>query len=103
MLGMAPALPHIKAGKLKGIAVTGRTRSGALPEVPTVAESGVPGFETGQWQGIVAPAGTQKSAIGAVSAAPSVPQLHAAGVLPRAGRCGRPRLPAGVVRGHGGG
>jgi tripartite-type tricarboxylate transporter receptor subunit TctC len=63
MLGMAPALPHVKAGKLKAIAVTGRNRSGALPETPTVAESGVPGFETGQWQGIVAPAGTPPAVI----------------------------------------
>lgn len=58
MLGMAPALPHIKSGKLNAIAVTGRSRSVAMPQVPTVAESGLTGFETGQWQGIVAPAGT---------------------------------------------
>jgi tripartite-type tricarboxylate transporter receptor subunit TctC len=58
MLGMAPALPHIKAGTLKALAVTGATRAKVLPDVPTVAESGIAGFETGQWQGIVAPAGT---------------------------------------------
>ena len=63
MLGMAPALPHIKAGKLKALAVTGATRSKVLPDVPTVAESGFPGFETGQWQGIVAPAGTPQVVI----------------------------------------
>ena len=61
MLGMAPALPHIKSGKLIAIAVTGRSRSVALPQVPTVAESGLGGFETGQWQGIVVPAGTPAS------------------------------------------
>lgn len=61
MLGMAPALPHIKSGKLIAIAVTGRSRSVALPQVPTVAESGLSGFETGQWQGIVVPAGTPAS------------------------------------------
>lgn len=58
MLGMAPALPHIKSGKLIAIAVTGRSRSVALPQIPTVAESGLAGFETGQWQGVVVPAGT---------------------------------------------
>ena len=63
MLGMAPALPHIKAGKLKAIAVTGRDRAPALPEVPTIAESGFPGFEVAQWQGLVAPAGTPPAVI----------------------------------------
>ena len=58
MLGIAPALPHIKSGKLIALATTGRTRSLTLPDVATVAESGVPGFETGQWQGILLPAGT---------------------------------------------
>ena len=57
MLGMAPALPHIKAGKLKALVVTARERSKLLPEVPTVNESGIPGFEMAQWQGLVAPAG----------------------------------------------
>ena len=63
ILGMAPALPHIKAGRLKALVVTGATRSKVLPDVPTVAESGFPGFETGQWQGIVAPAGTPAAVI----------------------------------------
>lgn len=58
MLGMAPALPHIRAGKLTALAVTSRERSKLLPDVPTVAESAIPGFEMAQWQGLVAPAGT---------------------------------------------
>ena len=58
MLGMAPALPHIRAGKLKALVVTSRNRSKLLPDVPTVSESGIPGFEMAQWQGLVAPAGT---------------------------------------------
>lgn len=58
ILGIAPALPHIKAGKLNAIAVTGGARSVALPQVPTVAEAGLSGFATGQWQGLVVPAGT---------------------------------------------
>ena len=63
MLGMAPALPHIKSGRLNAIAVTGRTRSVAMPQVPTAAESGLTGFETGQWQGVVVPAGTPPSVV----------------------------------------
>ena len=58
MLGIAPVLPHIRSGKLLALATTGKLRSLVLPDVVTVAESGVPDFETGQWQGILAPAGT---------------------------------------------
>lgn len=69
ILGMAPVLPHYKAGKLKVLAVTGNARSPLLPDVPTVAESGVPGFATIQWQGISAPAGTPPEVIKRVHAA----------------------------------
>ena len=58
LLGLAPTLPFINTGKLKAIAVTGDRRSPALPAVPTVAESGVPGFSTLQWFAVVAPAAT---------------------------------------------
>lgn len=68
VLGMAPAVPHINSGKLKAIAVTGSTRSGAMPNVPTVAESGIPGFETNQWQSMVAPAGTPPAIINRIHA-----------------------------------
>jgi tripartite-type tricarboxylate transporter receptor subunit TctC len=68
VLGMAPVLPHIRSGKLLALATTGKSRSLVLPDVVTVAESGVPDFETGQWQGILAPAGTP---------APIVNRLHA--------------------------
>ena len=54
------AAPHVKAGKLRAIAVSTLRRSSALPEVPTVAESGLPGFEVAVWQGVLAPAGTPK-------------------------------------------
>jgi tripartite-type tricarboxylate transporter receptor subunit TctC len=57
------ALPHIKAGKLRPLAVTTRTRSSVLPEVPTVAEQGMPGFEVTGWFGILAPAGTPPAVI----------------------------------------
>jgi tripartite-type tricarboxylate transporter receptor subunit TctC len=55
---MIPALPHIKAGRLRALAVTGATPSPLLPGVPTVAQAGVPGFESTAWYGVVAPAGT---------------------------------------------
>jgi tripartite-type tricarboxylate transporter receptor subunit TctC len=62
-VGLAPALPHLRAGKLKAIAVTGATRSPLLPDVATVAETAIPGFSTIQWQGLVAPAGTPPAVI----------------------------------------
>jgi len=52
------AWPLAKAGKLRALAVTTATRSAVAPEVPTLAESGLPGFEVGSWQGVFAPAGT---------------------------------------------
>ncbi|MDP1716462.1 MAG: tripartite tricarboxylate transporter substrate-binding protein, partial [Burkholderiales bacterium] len=60
-------LPQVKAGKLRAIAMTGGKRSPAIPDIPTVAEAGVPGYETGSWYGIVAPAGTPKAAIDRLS------------------------------------
>ena len=56
---LAAGLPHIRAGRLKALAVTSGKRSGAAPEIPTLAESGgLPGYEAAQWQGFIAPAGT---------------------------------------------
>ncbi len=57
------ALPHIKAGKLRALAVTSGRRSDALPEVPTIAEAGVPGYESVQWYGVLAPAGTPREIV----------------------------------------
>jgi tripartite-type tricarboxylate transporter receptor subunit TctC len=56
MPGLAAALPHIRSGKLKPIAITGRKRSALLPKVPTFEESGYKGFDGVQWYGIVGPA-----------------------------------------------
>jgi tripartite-type tricarboxylate transporter receptor subunit TctC len=53
-----PTLPHIRAGKMRALAVTGEVRNIALPEVPTIAEAGLPGYESSLWQAIVAPAAT---------------------------------------------
>lgn len=57
------ALPHIKAGKLRALAVTGAKRDPLMPDVPTVAEAGVPGYESGVWFGLTVPAGTPKELI----------------------------------------
>lgn len=51
-------VPHVRSGKLRGIAVTGNQRSAATPELPTIAEAGVPGFAVNNWIGLFAPAGT---------------------------------------------
>jgi tripartite-type tricarboxylate transporter receptor subunit TctC len=53
-----PSLPHIRAGKLRALAVTGAVRNHTLPDVPTIAESGLSGYECSLWQAIVAPAAT---------------------------------------------
>jgi len=57
------AMPQIKAGKLRALAVTSSRRAAALPDVPTVAEAGVPGYEASSWFGLVAPAGTPKEIV----------------------------------------
>jgi tripartite-type tricarboxylate transporter receptor subunit TctC len=56
--GMPSALPHVQAGRLKVLAITTKTRSPTIPNVPTVAEAGLPGFEVSLWLGFMAPAGT---------------------------------------------
>ena len=57
------ALPHIRAGKLKALAVTSASRAPALPDVPTIAEAGVPGFEASSWFGLLAPAGAPRDIV----------------------------------------
>jgi tripartite-type tricarboxylate transporter receptor subunit TctC len=65
---LPPSLPQIKAGKLRALAVTSATRAPALPEVPTIAESGLPGFEASSWFGMLAPAGTPPAIIAKINA-----------------------------------
>ena len=60
---MYSAAPSIRAGKLRALAITSKTRSPLFSELPTMAESGVPGFEVQNWQGLVAPAGTPAALI----------------------------------------
>ncbi len=60
---LSSILPHIKSGRVRVLGVSGARRSPALPDVPTIAEAGVPGYETTAWGGIVAPAGTPREII----------------------------------------
>ena len=62
------SLPHIKAGKLKALATTGAKRDPALPDLPTIAEAGVPGYESGVWFGITVPAATPKDIVARLNA-----------------------------------
>ena len=68
MFDNAPSvMQHIRGGKLKAIAVTSSKRSPALPNVPTIAEAGLPGFEASSWFGVFAPAGTPKDIVDKLS------------------------------------
>jgi tripartite-type tricarboxylate transporter receptor subunit TctC len=77
-----PTLSHIRAGKLRALAVTGAIRNSTLPEVPTMAESGLPGYECVLWQAIVAPAATSPAIVARlnreVSAILNEPDVRAA-------------------------
>jgi len=61
------ALPHIRSGKLRALATTGARRDPTLPELPTIAESGVTGYESGVWFGLAAPAGTPRDIVSRVA------------------------------------
>lgn len=60
---IAPILPHLKSGRLKALGITTPKRSALLPDVPTIAESGYPGFESVGWFGLMAPSGTPRAII----------------------------------------
>jgi tripartite-type tricarboxylate transporter receptor subunit TctC len=91
--GTPAVLPHIRSGRLRALAVSSPQRIAALPDVPTVAESGYPGFEADQWYGIVAPAGTPPAVLARLNAeinkALALPdvaqQLAAEGAVPMPG------------------
>ena len=81
MFDNAPSsLPHVQAGKLRPIAVTSAQRSSFLPDVPTIAESGYPGFDIQSWFALVAPAGTPAPVIkklnGALNKALNSPEVR---------------------------
>jgi tripartite-type tricarboxylate transporter receptor subunit TctC len=62
-----PSIGNIRDGRLRAIGITGAVRNGTLPDVPTIAESGLPGYESSLWQGYVMPAGTPPSIIAKVN------------------------------------
>ena len=64
-----PAIPHVKSGRMKALGVTSEQRLPALPDVPTVAESGLKGYESSQWYGMLAPAGTAAEILNVLNAA----------------------------------
>ena len=68
MNGMLATYPLVQGGKLKLLAVSSARRMGAIPDVPTLAESGLAGFESGSWQGVVAPAGTPRNVVARLNA-----------------------------------
>ena len=76
------AIGHIRSGKLKALGVTSATRSSALPDIPTIAESGVPGYDISAWFGLVAPAATNPDIIARLHAA-SIKALAAPDVRSR--------------------
>ena len=67
MDNMPPYIPQVKAGKIRALAVSPTRRSSAVPEIPTVAEAGVPGYDSGAWFGLVAPANTPKDIVNKLS------------------------------------
>ena len=69
MEGMNSITPHAKAGRVRSLGISGARRSEALPDVPTIAEAGVPGYEASTWNGIVAPAGVPRAIVTKLNAA----------------------------------
>ncbi|MCE9642221.1 MAG: tripartite tricarboxylate transporter substrate binding protein [Betaproteobacteria bacterium] len=67
LLSLASSMPHVKTGRLRALAVTSPKRAVVAPELPTIAESGYPGFEVRSWYGLLAPAGTPKAIIDKLS------------------------------------
>jgi tripartite-type tricarboxylate transporter receptor subunit TctC len=65
---MPPYVPQVRAGKIRALAVSTAKRSSALPDLPTIAEAGVQGYEAGAWFGLLAPAGTPKAIVAQLSA-----------------------------------
>src|SRR5689334_6756670 len=63
------SVPHLRSGKLRGLGVSGARRSALAPNLPTIAEAGVPGYEATTWFGLVAPAGTPRENVERLSAA----------------------------------
>jgi tripartite-type tricarboxylate transporter receptor subunit TctC len=93
MTGGPPALPPVRAGTLRALGISSLTRLSSAPEIPTIAEQGVPGFDATQWYGLVAPAGTPRAIVDRINAettrilrgAKLRPRLEAEGADPSPG------------------
>jgi tripartite-type tricarboxylate transporter receptor subunit TctC len=93
MTGGPPALPPVRAGTLRALGISSLTRLSSAPEIPTIAEQGVPGFDATQWYGVVAPAGTPRAIVDRINAettrilrgAKLRPRLEAEGADPSPG------------------
>jgi tripartite-type tricarboxylate transporter receptor subunit TctC len=68
LIGISSVVPHMKSGRMRALAVSGAKRSAAAPELPTVAESGVPGYAFDVWYGMLFPAGTPRAMVVKVNA-----------------------------------
>ena len=69
MFSTAPtSVPHIKSGKLRALGISSKQRSAVMPELPTIAESGLPGYESNSWNGVLAPTGTPPAVITRINA-----------------------------------
>ena len=66
---MLSAMPQVRAGRLRAIGVTSMARAASAPDIPTIAESGLPGYEVGAWNGLLAPAGTPDAVVSALNRA----------------------------------
>ena len=77
---VAPSVPHVRSGRLRALAVSGMTRSPALPDVPTMAEAGVPGYNVSGWVGMMAVGGTPRPVMeklsGAMAKIMAMPEVH---------------------------
>ena len=69
MTGAPAVMPHVRAGRLRALGVSSTFRIDVAPELPTIAESGVPGFDATQWYGILVPAGTPRDIVMTLNAA----------------------------------
>jgi tripartite-type tricarboxylate transporter receptor subunit TctC len=84
---ISEAVPHVRSGKLRALGVTGVHRAAALPDVPTLAEAGVPGYEFTTWHGMLAPRGTPPEVVGLLNAR-LVQVLRSNDVAPRFAQMG---------------
>ena len=97
-----PSLPLVREGKLRALATTGPTRNAMLPDLPTLAEAGLPGYEAGLWTGLVFPTGVAPAIVARLNAAVNavIKDPEVVELLAQAGRRDRERRPGRARRAH---